>query len=385
MIAFALDDQLNGLVEELRAAVERRELSPKKRLALYRAGGHGDIVPVYLVTHSWACRQLGVDTEKFLSDFGLHAKGQIQTTLTLGHDYVYSAADIFDFEAEALGARLVFPNQQSMPTFTEPPLAGDKDFSRLPVPDPWRDGRMPGLLAMKQFLHRFLGDLFEFEATGSSPFSLACHLRGFENMIMDLFSDADYAEDLLEFCVQVCSRYLSAQLELGLSAVRIADAWAAFPMVNSDIFDRFITPAVKRLFHRLSAEHRTWTGLYGLSHATDWQRHLEGIISCGVTELCVYQEDLQAIDLKALEKLAHAHDVQIKAGLYGTTLAPYDSVRVGEMLKSWIAALGRNGGVGVHVSNTPWLAKVEDVASMIGQVRQLTADLWGKNQKGELS
>jgi uroporphyrinogen decarboxylase len=373
MAAFSVDDSLLRLVEELREAVGKRDFSPRQRLELCRLQAQPGIIPIYLVTHNWAARLQNTDTQQFLTEFGLHAKGQIKSALLLEHDFIYTAADIFDFEPEALGADLTFPETGAMPSLTNLPLAKDRNFHRLKIPNPGTDARMPALLAMKHFLQQNLGDIYEFEATGSSPFSLACNLRGYEKFTMDMLMEPDYAHELLDFCVEVCRVYLNAQLELGLNGVHIADAWAAFPLVDPEICDQFIFPAVARLFQGLSAKQRSWTGLYGLSKIKDWQAHLGKVVSCGTTELCVYQKDLQSIDIGQLKSFVEEAGVQVKLGLFGTNLTPYEPDKVTFLLRKWFKRLGTIGGVAVHVSNVPWHTDTNDIIDLVGDIRALAA------------
>jgi len=371
MAAFSVDDNLRCLVEELREAVGKRDFSPRQRLELYRLQAQPGIIPIYLVTHNWAARLQNADTQQFLTDFGLHAKGQIESALLLEHDFIYNAADIFDFEPEALGADLTFLDTGAMPSLTHLPLAKDRNFHRLKIPNPEIDARMPALLAMKHYLQQNLGDIYEFEATGSSPFSLACNLRGYENFTMDMLMEPDYAHELLDFCVEVCRVYLNAQLELGLNGVHIADAWAAFPLVDPEICDQFIFPAVARLFQGLSSKQRRWTGLYGLSKIKNWQAHLEKVVSCGTTELCVYQKDLQSIDIGQLKSFVEEAGVQVKLGFFGTNLTPYKPEKATLLLRKWFKRLGTSGGVAVHVSNVPWHTDTNDIKNLVGDIRAL--------------
>jgi uroporphyrinogen decarboxylase len=371
---FSVDDNLQHLAEELREAVAKRDFSPRQRLELYRRQTQAGIIPIYLVTHNWAARLQNADTRQFLTEFGLHAKGQIECALLLEHDFIYNAADIFDFEPEALGADLNFSDTGTMPSLIHLPLADDRNFHRLKIPNPETDARMPALLAMKHYLQQNLGDIYEFEATGSSPFSLACNLRGYENFAMDMMMEPDYACELLDFCVEVCRVYLNAQLELGLKGVHIADAWAAFPLVTPEMFDQFIFPAVKRLFKSLPAKQRLWTGLYGLSNIKGWRAHLGKVISCGTTEICVYQKDLQNIDLGQLKSFVREAGVQVKLGIYGTNLTPYEPDNVSFLLRKLFKQLDTFRGVAVHVSNVPWHTEINNIRDFVGEIRALAVD-----------
>jgi uroporphyrinogen-III decarboxylase len=371
MNQFESNHGLNEAMDELRQSVAQWPVTPKKIIKAYRNGRGINGSPIYLVSHAYAAKLLGVTTNELFTDLSLYTTAQIELTKQLGCDYIYNAIDIFDFEAEALGARLLFPEYNSNPSLTNLPLAEQKDFNRLARIDLLSQSRLPALLAMKAYLHKNLGDLFDFEATGSSPFSLACHLRGYEAFLMDLAADPDYARELLDFCVNTCRTNLSAQLDLGLESVHIADAWAAFPMVNRKIYDEFIFPAVSRLFNDLAIPHKTWTGLYGLKMVPDWEEHLSRLIQCGATELCIYQEDLKTISLKTLSQLAGQHGVSIKLGLFGTCLTPYHHKEVRELMERWTGDL--NGlSLAWHVSNIPWDAKLQNIQHLVRQMREIS-------------
>jgi uroporphyrinogen-III decarboxylase len=374
MTHFLKDDELDESVADLKQIVALQKRHPKSRIELYRQKVHGT-VPIYLVTHSYASKISKIETSKFFTDLTAYTKGQIELTKLLGHDYIYSAADIFDFEAEALGAKLAFPSTSSNPSLIDLPLAEKKDFSRLQIPDPCFDGRMPALLGMKDYLQKNLGCLFEFEATGSSPFSLACNIRGYQKFLMDMVMDQTYAYELLNFCIEVCKANLSAQLQLGLTGIHIADAWAAFPMVNESIYEKFIFPSIKKLFSTVNTYSRSWSGLYGLTKIQDWKAHLKRIVECGVTELCIYQEDLLRLNLGELADLTQELGVTTKFGLFGTNLTPYNSSVVMDILKKWTDNFRKRGGFAIHVSNVPWGANIEDIQNLVVQIRTLETQI----------
>ena len=374
MNQFKPGPELRDAVQRLKAKFFEGKTPPRKLIEGYQGDGDPSSIPVYLVTHALGAKHLGINTKALFGDLNLYARSQIELTELLGHDYIYSAADIFDFEAEALGAELSYPEEISNPSLRKLPLAKDKDFSRLESFDPTGKGRLPGLLAMKAFLARELGGLFIIEATGSAPFSLACHLRGFEKFLMDMMMDPAYAKELLEFCVACCRANLSAQLAAGAGGVHIADAWAAFPMVNLKIYEEFILPATTDLFQSLPKGKKAWTGLYGLCRIKDgWKAHLRNLAATGLSELCVYQEDLENLDLAQLAELADGLGLPLKAGLFGTELTPYNPEKTGKRLEKWISALGCGGRLAIHTSNLPWDTKLSDAADVVQRVKALAA------------
>ncbi len=63
---------------------------------------------------------------------------------TYDADMLVIGIDLYNVEAEAMGCKVVyFENSTEVPAIVEPLIAGPSDLSKLHLPDPDTDGRMP--------------------------------------------------------------------------------------------------------------------------------------------------------------------------------------------------------------------------------------------------
>lgn len=102
-------------------------------------------------------------------------------------------------EAEAFGARIVFPENE-VPSVIEPPVHDPAGIDALPVPG-IDAARIPQYLEANRTVARAIGDK-PLLAGCIGPFSLAGRLFGMSELMMALFTAPDAVCRLLEKCTQ---------------------------------------------------------------------------------------------------------------------------------------------------------------------------------------
>jgi len=103
---------------------------------------------------------------------------------------------------EALGIRTEFPEDQA-PQVREPIVESSKDMARLGIPNLASSGRMPIFCeAVQTIREKTRGEVF-IKSTTASPFILAGHLLGIENLMMFTITQRDFLNAVLEFCSKV--------------------------------------------------------------------------------------------------------------------------------------------------------------------------------------
>ena len=221
------------------------ELDPMARLVatIY---GKPDRVPVAAQMHDHAMYLAGVPAKKYYYDAQTFFNTMMSVFLYYGMDVTLFFADVYNYEVEALGAKMIY-GEDSMPTvdFTEPLVKDKKDLLKLKTPDPHKDGRMPYALEIVK-LNASIGfgiGMF------CAPFSLAVAMRSYPLLIRDMKRDPKFAHELFTFIVdEVLVPFIKAQKDEGGIALSIgADAWAAFPNLTPDLAEEWHLPYVLRL------------------------------------------------------------------------------------------------------------------------------------------
>ncbi|MBP7494016.1 MAG: hypothetical protein KA771_00840 [Spirochaetales bacterium] len=89
------------------------------------------------------------------------------------------------------------------PWYGDPVINQPSDLSRLKIPDFYSSGLMPRVHHFYEKIRTLVGDDIPVRFTGwaRGPWSVACMLRGFNALYLDLIDDPHFVEDLLDFIV----------------------------------------------------------------------------------------------------------------------------------------------------------------------------------------
>jgi len=216
-------------------------LTPKERMKLVAQGLRPDRVPFVPVVYEHAARFVNTVPSVVARNADLLVRGQVEAYKRYGMDIISVGVDIYNIEAEALGCRIrYFPDDDpSVPAVVSNALGENKDLlGELKVPNPGQDGRMPLFLEACERILKEVGDEVQVNATIVGPFTLAAILRGYENYVMDMITDPDYARRLMDFTYQVGLAYGTAFVKTG-AGLSINESWITPPMLSPEMFRDF--------------------------------------------------------------------------------------------------------------------------------------------------
>ncbi|MFQ5959344.1 MAG: cobalamin-dependent protein, partial [Alphaproteobacteria bacterium] len=179
----------------------------------------------------------------------LFVRGILETTRDFGFDTPSLIWDVYNVEAEALGARLVlFDDMAPAIDNVEPIIASEKDLARLKTPDPRLAGRMP-------FVFEVLA--LSRELTGRpptpcycAPFTLAAQCMTFEKLVLAIKDDPEFVHKVMTFLVdEVLAPYCNAMIEAfpDASVIDGSDAIASLPFITQDMLEEFALQYIERL------------------------------------------------------------------------------------------------------------------------------------------
>jgi uroporphyrinogen-III decarboxylase len=205
-------------------------------------------IPIMALMSDHSMFLAGVPAKKFYSDASANVTTTAAVAAYYGFDSASGGGDTYNYEAEALGQRLIY-SDNAMPTadFRDPLIKEHKDLAKLKAPD-W--------LSLDRI--RFILDVIKLNAglgykTGKfcAPFSLAVTLRSYPKLIRDLKKDPGFAHDLFTLLAdEILPSYLKAQKKYcGIRAATGADAWAVFPNLSLDLIEKWVVPYAERLFN----------------------------------------------------------------------------------------------------------------------------------------
>jgi uroporphyrinogen decarboxylase len=197
-------------------------------------------------------------------------------------DMLVVGVDVYNVEAEALGARVIWFDDSSVPTLAEPPLHRPEDLDKLSLPDPECDGRMPLFLSVAGALARRYRDSLIVRGAVTGPFSLASALLGPEPLLMACIEQPDFVRRLLALSARVTELYATAFLQRGAQPI-IFDSRAAPPLLSPRLFRELLLPVYRDyLFPSLKSAGGRFLPLIIGGNTTPL---LDSLIASGATQL----------------------------------------------------------------------------------------------------
>ncbi len=186
----------------------------------------GDRPPVGPLIMTFAARQAGMNYADYCRHAELTAQAQAACVRRFGYDSVTPTSDAVR-EAEALGAPVVWPENDVPATPDEPFVHDVGDLARLRLPDPLGANRMAEQVRALHLLQRDLGDEVVVFGWVESPFQEAGVLRNLKYFMTDLVDNPEFVHKLVRFTLQVELDFGLAQIEAGARYIAVGDAMAS--------------------------------------------------------------------------------------------------------------------------------------------------------------
>lgn len=235
-------------------------------------------------------------------------------------DGISGNLDIYNFEAEAMGAEVKFYPDHCADIVRSNYFirnAGDLDRIRFRGLD---TGRFPYLLRYCEAWKKYTGqDTFP---TFSAPWTLAGNLYGVDNLVLATLEDPEFVTEFLNRIVDdfhvPMFRALAEELP-GFACMSLADAFASVPVVTPDIVKEFIRPSLERELEKLNMPEiaLTDTAFYGTAQLSGAARkeYEDFIIWASNNVFFCIDPDLTALTPAYARRVATEHGVPLLAGI----------------------------------------------------------------------
>ena len=249
-----------------------------------------DRIPAYPFTGSCNAQLIGASIREFLLDPQVLAKAQVAAYERYNPDIVLMMWDLA-IDIEAMGNELRFPEDTMAITVTKA-LEDKGKLSSLQVPDPTKDGRLPGYLEACAEVKKVVTDSIV-SGVIAGPWTIAAGLRGAEALIMDTFDDPDYVHELMQLCTQATIRFTEVISGLGLG-IGYSEAPASCDLISPKMYRTFVFPYHKQIVDYFK-EKKVGVGLHICGNADPI---LEDMVNTGVTNVSI---DASTNFVKAVE------------------------------------------------------------------------------------
>jgi uroporphyrinogen decarboxylase len=178
--------------------------------------------------------------------FDYHTNPNVLATAQISHCDRYDFNGVFISSDnvimyEALGGKVFYPNENSYPFWTDPVLKSSSDLSRLKVPKPLQDGRMPVIIEAARIAVERAGDRrFVLANIDSGPFLLAMILMGMEQGMTCLVEKPAEMKEISEFCSQITIAYGAGMAQSGCHGIQFGGSTAT--LIGRKRYVEFIYP-----------------------------------------------------------------------------------------------------------------------------------------------
>jgi len=152
-------------------------------------------------------------------------------------------------ESAAFGCQVVWGEIDSMPD-NYGPIYKEPDDVKIPQDFLNRQPVRAVLEAIKMLSHRY-GDTCAIVGKAMGPWTLAYHLYGTQNFLMDTILEPEKVKNFLEVLKEVTILFANEQLAWGADVVTIADH-ATGDLVGPDTYRDFLLPVHKYITQRIN-------------------------------------------------------------------------------------------------------------------------------------
>ena len=335
--------------------------------------GIPDRIPVCAQLHELAMKESGAPAKEFYTNAELLATATLETHQKYGIDVPNIDYDVYNIEAEAIGQAMKY-SETDMPDVdrTRPLIRGRDDLKKIRTPDFDFQGRFAQVIEMNHLFRKLIGGESEPTLNFCAPFSLAANIRGFEQLIMDLYSDPGFARTLFDRITEelLAPWILRLKKEFPFAgSICGSDATGSLPLVDLDIIKEWIIPYVVRLRELCGPEVYVpnWVGesyLKNPEELLDLKRQV-------CPELVEGQDpDVEKIGPDLYKKYAAKHNLPLILGNGAVFLATATPAEIAGRVKYYIETGGKKGRLILYLCNLGATTPPENVKAAVEAVHQ---------------
>lgn len=216
-----------------------------------------DCVPVAPYMGNHGAKVGGAKISEYCTNGKIMAQAQLKAWEIYGQDMLVPQSDNY-YIAEGFGIKVQIPDDNT-PSVTEIVVKKLDDVYKLKVPDPYKDGRMPVYLEAVSLIKNKVGNQAAVRCPGTGSFSLAGHLMGTEEFLMQLaFASSDPEGEeakamryLMEVTSDALIAFAKAIIKEGGDIAMMGDSLASIDMISPAMYREWAWPYEKKVFSAL--------------------------------------------------------------------------------------------------------------------------------------
>ena len=150
-------------------------------------------------------------------------------------------------ELSFFGPKIIFfPNREGW--IENPPLLEKKEkLASLKCPDFYKSGLMPRIHEFYEKMNKLVNGRFRvlFPMWVRGPFCIAAHLRGLDNIIIDMLEDPEFVHELMRFITDSEKEWVKERakfLHLPIDKTFLFNDEIGLPLITPEMYEEFVLP-----------------------------------------------------------------------------------------------------------------------------------------------
>lgn len=201
-------------------------------------------LPFMPITMMFASDLIGKPYRQYATSAAVQAEGQLRVTEQFDTTHVSVISDPA-VEASDHGASVMMSEDAPPAIREDQALLADKTaLKKLKVIKPENGPRMANRLEAVRLLYEKAGKDRVIEGWVEGPCAESSDLRGINHLMMDLFDDAPFIENLMDMVTEQGILFALTQLEAGADIIGVGDA--ASSLIGPEFYEQYILPRTKK-------------------------------------------------------------------------------------------------------------------------------------------
>jgi len=173
---------------------------------------------------------------KLASDYKTLVESNIRAMEYFDTDMVSLISDPYR-ETSAFGAEIEYVDE-GVPRCLQKIISTIDDVKRLPIPDVYKCERTLDRIKGAGYYQQLLKNTVPVSGWVEGPLAEACDLVGVSEMLIQLMTDPDFSNLLMDKCLLVAKQFAKAQIDAGCDLIGIGDAICS--QIDKTDYDKYV-------------------------------------------------------------------------------------------------------------------------------------------------
>ena len=366
-----IDAEIDKLADQFKDMASREPQSMMERFTKVMMFQEPDRLPVFMQIHDHSAKVAGIPLREMCTEPKKMLYAQLYAAVKYKFDTVITFADAYNYEAEALGAKMLFP-EDSFPVILEPLIKEPRDLKKLDIPDFTKDGRGPYVIESTKLYLEKLGQYAFATSVAAAPWSMAVQIRGFNNLVRDTRKNPEFAHKILDFCNDVIEAFIKTQQQTlgGVPAFpALADAFSCIPPTSPQLVYDFVIPHTADITKRLGP--MMWAGGFPIVEVPGWEQIVEDVVvKTGSLVGMVVMLESDWLPPQKIKEISNRIRKPWFFGVRAGIISKWTPTEIEKHVKNLIKVLAPGGGCAVFGDQVPRDTPPQNVQALVNSIKK---------------